>query len=104
MYKFQNKIYPKNLVVDYLSFNLEGSMDPERVAHRLLKYFTPDVLMDDVLSIRFRGLKKRYKVSVRKYMESKGGYTFYELACNCFYSTYYYNYSYYRAFNNFFYI
>jgi len=55
----------ENLVVDYISFNLEG------VAHRLLKYFTPHVLIDDVPSISFHGLKKNYKVSVCHYTGSK---------------------------------
>ena len=55
----QNKLTfeSENLVVDYISFNLEGLIDPEIVAHRLLKYFTPHVLIDDVPSIGFRGLK-----------------------------------------------
>ena len=69
----QNKLTfeSENLVVDYISFNLEGFMDPEIVAHRLLKYFTPHVLIDDVPSISFHGLKKKSKVSVRHYTGSK---------------------------------
>jgi hypothetical protein len=57
----QNKLTfeSENLVVDYISFNLEGLMDPEIVAHRLLKYFTPHVLIDDVPSISFHGSKKK---------------------------------------------
>ena len=43
-------------------------MDPEIVDHRLLKYFTPHVLIDDVPSISFHGLKKNLRflsVSIR---------------------------------------
>ena len=47
----------ENLLVDWISFNLEGLMDPRIIARRLLKYFTPHVLIDDVPSIGFRGLK-----------------------------------------------
>jgi hypothetical protein len=62
----------ENLLIDWISFNLEGLMDPKIVAHRLLKYFTPHVLIDDVPSIGFHGLKKKYKVSIRQYTGSKG--------------------------------
>jgi len=62
----------ENLVVDWLSFNLEGLMDPEMLARRLSKHFTPHVLIDDVHSIGFHGLKKKYKVSIRQYTGSKG--------------------------------
>ena len=40
-----------NLQLDWISFNLEGLIDPKIIAGRLLKYFTPHVLMDDVPSI-----------------------------------------------------
>jgi len=62
----------ENLVVDWLSFNLEGLMDPRIIARRLSKHFTPHVLMDDVPSIGFHGFKKKYKVSIRQYTGSKG--------------------------------
>lgn len=48
----------ENLVVDWFSFNLEGLMNPKIIARRLSKHFTPHVLMDDVPSIGFHGLKK----------------------------------------------
>ena len=54
----------ENLVVDWLSFNLEGFMDPGMLVRRLSKHFTPHVLIDNVPSIEFHGLKKKYKVSV----------------------------------------
>ena len=62
----------ENLKVDWISFNLEGFMDPRIIARRLSKHFTPHVLMDDVPSIGFHGLKKKYKVSIRQYTGSKG--------------------------------
>ena len=61
----------ENLVVDWLSFNLEGSMDPISIANRLTKYFTPYILIDNVPKIGFYGLKKKYKVSIRQYTGSK---------------------------------
>lgn len=48
----------ENLIVDWPSFNLEGLMDSKIIAHRLSKHFTPHVLMDDMPSIGFHGLKK----------------------------------------------
>ena len=62
----------ENLLVDWISFNLEGLMDPRIIPRRLLKYFTPHVLIDDVPSIGFHGFKKKYKVSIRQYTGSKG--------------------------------
>ena len=47
-------------------------MDPRIIASRLLKYFTPHILIDDVPSIGFHGLRKKYKVSIRQYRGSKG--------------------------------
>ena len=61
----------ENLVVDSISFNLQGLMDPKIIADRLSKPFTPHVIIDDVPTIGFHGLKKKYKVSVRQYRESK---------------------------------
>ena len=70
----QNKITfdSENLVVDWISLNIEGLMDPRIIASRLLKYFTPHILIDDVPSIGFHGLRKKYKVSIRQYTGSKG--------------------------------
>ena len=62
----------ENLLVDWISLNLEGLMDPRIIAHRLLKYFTPHVLIDDIPSIGFHDYKKKYKVSIRQYTGSKG--------------------------------
>jgi hypothetical protein len=62
----------ENLEVDWISFNLEGFMDPGMLARRFSKHFTPHVLIDSVPSIGFHGLKKKYKVSIRQCTGSKG--------------------------------
>lgn len=62
----------ENLQLDWISFNLEGLIDPKIIAGRLLKYFTPHVRMDDVPSIGYHGFKKKYKVSIHQYTGSKG--------------------------------
>lgn len=62
----------ENLQLDWISFNLEGLIDHKIIAGRLLKYFTPHVLMDDVPSIGYHGFKKKYKVSIHQYTGSKG--------------------------------
>ena len=67
----------QDLDVDWISFNIQGLTDSKTIALNLSKYFTPHVSMDDVPSIGFHGLKKRYKVSIRQYTdrqytESKG--------------------------------
>ena len=70
----QNKLSfeSESLLVDWISLNLEGFMDPGMLARRLSKHFTPHVLIDDVPSIGFHGLKKKYKVSIRQCTGSKG--------------------------------
>ena len=57
----------ENLALDWISFNLEGLMDPRIIADRFSKHFTPHVLIDDVPRIGYHGLNKKYKVSVLKY-------------------------------------
>ena len=47
-------------------------MDTSIIASRLSNYFTPHVLIDDVSSTGFHGLKKKYMVSIRQYTGSKG--------------------------------
>jgi len=60
------------LKVDWISFNLEGLINPITIAGRLTKYFTPHVLIDDVPNIGFHGFRKEYKVSIYQYSGSKG--------------------------------
>lgn len=62
----------QHLDVDWISFNIQGLTDPKTIVSNLSKYFTPHILMDDVPSIGFHGLKKKYKVSIRQYTGSKG--------------------------------
>ncbi len=62
----------ENLVVDWISFNIQGLADPLTIASDLSKHFTPHVLIDDVPKIGYHGLKKKHKVSVRQYTGSKG--------------------------------
>ena len=57
----------QNVVVDWISFNIQGLSDPLIIACRLSKHFTSHVLMDYVPSIGFHGFKKKYKVSIRQY-------------------------------------
>lgn len=58
--------------MDGISLNLKDLRDPRIITGHLLKDFTPHVLIDDVPSIGFHGLKKKYKVSIRQYTGSKG--------------------------------
>ena len=37
----------QNVVVDWISFNIQGLPDPLIIARRLSKHFTSHVLMDD---------------------------------------------------------
>jgi hypothetical protein len=62
----------EGLVVDWVSFNLGGLVDPLIIAGRLSKYFTPHVLIDDVPGIAFHGFRKKYKVSIHQSTGSKG--------------------------------
>lgn len=68
LFNFQSQ----NVVVDWISFNIQGLPDPLIIALRLSKHFTSHVLMDDVPSIGFHGFKKTYKVSIRQYTGYKG--------------------------------
>jgi hypothetical protein len=62
----------QNLVVDWISFNIQGLRDPRTIASGLSKHFTPHVIIDGEPSISYHGLKKKYKVSIRQYTGSKG--------------------------------
>ena len=61
----------ENLNVDWISFNLEGSLDPIAIANRFSNYFTPNIRVDDIPKVSFHGLKKKYKVSIRQYTGCK---------------------------------
>ena len=62
----------ENLVVDWISFNIQGLPDPETIAYSLSKHFTPHVIIDDKLNMSYHGFKKKYKVSIWQYREYKG--------------------------------
>jgi len=55
----------ENLIVDWISFNLKGTSNPQLIAQRLSKHFNPYVIVDNKTSISFHGLKKNYKVYIR---------------------------------------
>jgi hypothetical protein len=60
----------QNLVVDWISFNIQGLTDPQIIASGLSKYFTPHILIDGESYVSYHGLKKKYKVSIRQYTGS----------------------------------
>lgn len=62
----------QNLVVDWISFNIQGLPDPRIIANGLSRHFTPHVQIDGEPGIGFHGLKKKYKVSIRQFTGSKG--------------------------------
>jgi hypothetical protein len=62
----------QHLVVDWISFNIQGLPDPGTIASGLSKHFTPHVLIDGEPNVSYHGLKKKYKVSIRQYTGSKG--------------------------------
>ena len=72
----------QGLTVDWISFNIQGIVDPKAIADGLTKYFTPHVLIDDVPTIGFHGFKKKHKVSVRQYTGSKGYWTGTQIICS----------------------
>ena len=61
----------QNLMVDWISFNIQGLPDPETIASGLSKHFTPHVLIDGEPNMSYHGFKKKYKVSIRQYTGSK---------------------------------
>ena len=62
----------ESLVVDWISFNIQGLPDPGTIAYGLSKHFTLHVLIDGEPKMLYYGFKKKYKVSIRQYTESKG--------------------------------
>lgn len=49
----------ESLVIDWVSFNLEGLVNPRIIADRFSKYSTPHVLIDYVPEIGFYGFRKK---------------------------------------------
>ena len=72
----------EDLVIDWISFNIQGLPDANNLGLGLTKYFTPRVFIDDVLTIKFSGYKKKYTVSVRQYTGSKGHWVGTQIICS----------------------
>ena len=62
----------QNLVVDWISFNIQGLPDPITIASGLSKHFTPHVLIAGEPTMSYHGFKKKSKVSIWQYTGSKG--------------------------------
>ena len=60
----------ENLVVDWISFNLEGLTDPKRIACRLFSRFNASITMYDQSNIRFSDRRNRYDVLICQYRKS----------------------------------
>ncbi|MFT6843341.1 MAG: hypothetical protein ACJASR_002117 [Psychroserpens sp.] len=48
----------QNLVVDWISFNIQGLTDPQIIASGLSKHFTAHILIDGEPYVSYHGLKK----------------------------------------------
>jgi hypothetical protein len=62
----------QNLVVDWISFTIQGLPDPGTIASGLSKHFSPHVLIDGEPNMSYHGFEKKHKVSIRQYTGSKG--------------------------------
>ena len=63
----------ENLVVDWISFNLQGLTSKtgvEKIACHLSSYFTPLIIIDDMFRIGYSGLRNKYHVSLRQYTKN----------------------------------
>lgn len=57
----------ENLVVDWISFNIQGLTDPRIIARRLFSRFNSFITVDDQHRIRFSDPRNNYNVSLRQY-------------------------------------
>jgi hypothetical protein len=57
----------ENLVVDWISFNIQGLTDPQIIARRLFSRFNSFITVDDQHRIRFSDPRNNYNVSLRQY-------------------------------------
>ena len=57
----------ENLVVNWISFNIRGLIDPRMIARSLLYHFSSLITMDDQDSIQFYNPRNNYNVSLRHY-------------------------------------
>ena len=56
----------ENLVVDWISFNLEGLIDPKRISSLLISHFNASITMEDQSKLRFSDRRNKYYVSIRQ--------------------------------------
>ena len=61
----------QNLMIDWISFNIQGLPNPGTIASGLSKHFTPHVLIYGEPHMSYHGFQKKYKVSIRQYTGSK---------------------------------
>ena len=62
----------EKLVVDWISFNIQGLPDPRTIASGLSKHFTSDIIINGEPTIYHNRFIKKYKVSIRQSTGSKG--------------------------------
>ena len=60
----------ENLVVDWISFNIEGLTDPKIIASRLFSHFNASITIDGQFKMRFSDRRNRYNVLIRQYRKS----------------------------------
>lgn len=60
----------QNVIVDWISFNIDGLHDIRVIAEGLSTYFTPHVVVDDKPDTGFHNFKNPFKVSIRQYADS----------------------------------
>ena len=61
----------ENVIVDWISFNIDGLPNVRVIAEGLSAYFTPHIVIDGKPDTEFHNFKNPYKVSIRQYSGSK---------------------------------
>ena len=61
----------ENLVVDWISFNIQGLADSDSIGYGLSNHFKLHVFIDGK-HVKCYGLEKEYNVFIRQYTGSKG--------------------------------
>ena len=60
----------ENLMVDWISFNIEGLIDSTRIANLLFFRFNASITMEDQSELQFYDRRKKYDVSIRQSQKS----------------------------------
>ena len=60
----------QNVIVDWISFNIDGLPNVRLIAEGLFTYFTPHVVIDGTPDTGFHNFKNPYKVSIRQHIGS----------------------------------